>query len=443
MLSTNPPWLVNPDIPIPWSEVRAVISFDRSSSGFQESLPCRIGSLDDYSPCPICLDSPILPVMTHCGHIYCTCCILRYMNQEFHRKCPICSVAISRSDLKEIIAPSFPLRHTLAPLRPQSSATFSLVIKLTGSLSPFRASILTDTTNPTHILCCPPSCSSLDIIYSRACLASHEELLSLRENRIQEILRYREACLASVKEKLDHEREIRSTSLAQKSKIRSRGWEQIDSLQLSEPIISVSTSSVDPITTHGDVENLPFLSEAEDLIRKEIIAESSQTSTMSQIGFSDMLRREDLVYSYQLAPDISDMEDIQIDPPTFLHPFCVRCLVSDLNNSEAIDSLSGLLSLPHIIAGKVLEVSTETVTEVGRKRYPFLRHLPLDSLYQLIEIDMVDCLSTKTYERFWSYSYTRTYLYGRYRGEFHNRNLKRQERILEEERTEKFYRERQ
>lgn len=56
--------------------------------------------------CPICLESPLCPQITSCGHIYCFPCILRYflMGKEDHmgdswKRCPLCFMMISSKDL--------------------------------------------------------------------------------------------------------------------------------------------------------------------------------------------------------------------------------------------------------------------------------------------------------------------------------------------------------
>lgn len=59
--------------------------------------------------CPICLESPLCPQITSCGHIFCFPCILRYllMGKEDHKgdcwkKCPLCFVLISPKELYTI-----------------------------------------------------------------------------------------------------------------------------------------------------------------------------------------------------------------------------------------------------------------------------------------------------------------------------------------------------
>lgn len=56
--------------------------------------------------CPICLEHPLCPQITSCGHIFCFPCILQYLllGEEDHKgdcwkRCPLCFVMISAKDL--------------------------------------------------------------------------------------------------------------------------------------------------------------------------------------------------------------------------------------------------------------------------------------------------------------------------------------------------------
>ncbi|KAF9933629.1 hypothetical protein BGZ67_004183 [Mortierella alpina] len=56
--------------------------------------------------CPICLQPPVAPRITKCGHVYCFSCILHYLalseSNKAWRKCPICWDAIYEKDLKSV-----------------------------------------------------------------------------------------------------------------------------------------------------------------------------------------------------------------------------------------------------------------------------------------------------------------------------------------------------
>jgi hypothetical protein len=418
-------WLFDPDLPVPWGDVKAVIALESSSPSEKTHSLLTDLSIDDRCPCcPICLDRPTLPVMTRCGHVYCVSCLLRYLEQEFNKRCPMCGVSVCRSDLREIFdSPPWPSNPPLASDttgRP-GEATFTLLLRLSGSLSPFRASALTDATHPSLVLGSLPSHRSVDMLFSRVCLASAHELGALWHTRLVEIDRYRASCLASAEDAFEVTLNKQATPPASLESRRGRGWERSAvALEVASPAPGPATVTVPQkslITGEGDVEYLPFLPEAEHLIRLKLsqleapkvvsIPPAAGSSTRAEPPKS--LRREDVIYSYQLAPPaVGEVRDIPLNPPAFLHPFCVRCLVNDpprlapaIGAAEGTgsESIASLLSLTQSVTARVLEVLTERVTESGRKRYPFIRHLPLDSLYRIIEIDLRDCLSGETYER--------------------------------------------
>ena len=55
--------------------------------------------------CPVCLEPPVAPKITKCGHIYCWACFLRFLDtqEKGWGRCPICHQAFS-STIRAIIA---------------------------------------------------------------------------------------------------------------------------------------------------------------------------------------------------------------------------------------------------------------------------------------------------------------------------------------------------
>ena len=56
--------------------------------------------------CPICLCSPLVPVMSSCGHAYCKMCVLRHLDSRAdradHVRCPICYTNVFERDLRSV-----------------------------------------------------------------------------------------------------------------------------------------------------------------------------------------------------------------------------------------------------------------------------------------------------------------------------------------------------
>lgn len=83
---------LDPDAPLEWNDMELVI------------VPAQHDVI-----CPICLDTPVVPRLTKCGHFFCWPCILRYaaatssvVGSGNWRKCPICFESISTRQLKSV-----------------------------------------------------------------------------------------------------------------------------------------------------------------------------------------------------------------------------------------------------------------------------------------------------------------------------------------------------
>ncbi|KAJ1929670.1 hypothetical protein IWQ60_000994 [Tieghemiomyces parasiticus] len=90
---------MDPDVALNWGDIQQVL-------------------VSSHQPltCPICLEPPVAPRVTKCGHVYCMPCILRYLSpftaiagddapgsggaRRSWKKCPICWDPIYRRDLK-------------------------------------------------------------------------------------------------------------------------------------------------------------------------------------------------------------------------------------------------------------------------------------------------------------------------------------------------------
>ena len=87
----NEIFATDPDAPLEWNDIELVI------------VPAQHDVI-----CPICLDWPVTPRLTKCGHFFCWPCILQYAAANSGagsgnwRKCPICFESISVKQLKSV-----------------------------------------------------------------------------------------------------------------------------------------------------------------------------------------------------------------------------------------------------------------------------------------------------------------------------------------------------
>lgn len=75
-----------------------------------EDIICVRYSTPFHVQCPICLEDPLCPQITSCGHIFCFPCVMQYFmiseeddhKDDFKKKCPLCFMMISSKDLYTI-----------------------------------------------------------------------------------------------------------------------------------------------------------------------------------------------------------------------------------------------------------------------------------------------------------------------------------------------------
>lgn len=75
-----------------------------SSSGHSTSIVPNVAEVVDDRQCPICMCDPEAPVITRCGHIYCTECsfqLFRHGSQV--TRCPLCRSRIEQSQMRVLV----------------------------------------------------------------------------------------------------------------------------------------------------------------------------------------------------------------------------------------------------------------------------------------------------------------------------------------------------
>ncbi|KAK3154202.1 hypothetical protein QOZ80_2BG0187570 [Eleusine coracana subsp. coracana] len=333
-----------------------------------------------YSPsevqCPICLDSPLCPQITSCGHIYCFPCILRYliMGKEDYKgdcwkKCPLCFTMVSTKELCTINITQ--VQH----FRAGDVATFTLLSRSRNSLTPYVKSSSSDCTSSDEDLC---------NVFSKFILTSDVEL-SVREAKsdLSNWSRMADLGLIDDMEKLPYV----SAALEQLEE-RMKYWTEYRNYG-SSPTLGDSFSpgssyssrnSVDGHASHqnsghklspvsdGDMVNGISL-----LLISPGSNKSSDKRALSKMGEKTHI---DSGHDYTFYQVLDGQHII-------LHPLNMRCLLDHFGGSDM---------LPPRISGKILELETVTQSETTRKRYRFLSHFSLTTTFQFCEIDLSDML---------------------------------------------------
>ncbi|KPA74627.1 hypothetical protein ABB37_08974 [Leptomonas pyrrhocoris] len=84
---------------VPWETVHSVV----------------MRTTPDEFQCPICMEMPVAPRITECGHVYCLPCILQYMSRQkaagAPRTCPMCHDQLTLYTLRPcVLQPVLPLK---------------------------------------------------------------------------------------------------------------------------------------------------------------------------------------------------------------------------------------------------------------------------------------------------------------------------------------------
>ncbi|XP_040376685.1 RING finger protein 10 isoform X2 [Oryza brachyantha] len=354
--------LMDPDKMLPWEDIVCVRYYS----------PCEV-------QCPICLESPLCPQITSCGHIYCFPCILRYLlmgkedcKGDSWKKCPLCFMMISAKELYTIYITQVQHFHV------GDNVTFSLLSRSKNSLTPTKN--LTD------------ECPSIDEddcnAFSKFILTSDVEL-SVREAKSDLInwLHMADLGLVDDLEKLPYV----STALEQLEE-RMKYWSEYRNYSVSPPL----KESCSPGTS-SKLRNLnstrPSRQNSEHklspLSDEDIIAGVSDISISPESNKIFNKRMPSKIEERCMAPIDSNEKDtynfyqVSDGQHLILHPLNMKCLINHYGSSDM---------LPPRIHGKILELETVTQSETTRKRYRYLSHFSLTTTFQFCEIDLGDML---------------------------------------------------
>ncbi|PUZ75841.1 hypothetical protein GQ55_1G241000 [Panicum hallii var. hallii] len=335
-----------------------------------------------YSPsevqCPICLESPLCPQITSCGHIYCFACILRYLTMgkedykgECFKKCPLCFMMVSTKELYTIHITQ------VQNFRAGDTATFTLLSRSRNSLTPSIKSTSSECCLADEVQC---------NVFSKFILTSDVEL-SVREAKSDltdwlhmadlglvddlEKLPYVSAALEQLEERMKYWTEYRNSGCSPPLKDSFSPGSSYKSRNSFDVNISHQNNGhkISPVSDRDMVSGISALSmspESNKSSDKGALSKMNEKCTTTTDS-----NEHDLYTFYQ----VSDGQHL------ILHPLNMRCLLNHFGGSDM---------LPPRITGKILELETVTQSEAIRKRYRFLSHFSLTTTFQFCEIDLSD-----------------------------------------------------
>ncbi|CAM8902099.1 unnamed protein product [Rhodiola kirilowii] len=334
--------------------------------------------------CPICLEHPLCPQITSCGHIFCFPCILQYLlmgkedeQGESWKRCPLCFVMISPRDLYTIYI------ENVKQYIVGDTIDLMLLTRQKDSLSVFQK-------NKPDTDVGELNDDKDHSFFSKFTFTSDVDL-SVRQaiSDLDSWLVRADSGLVEDIEKLPYV----SASLGQLEQ-RKQYWNSHQGLNLRKPCKDSETQTVSKVPKMNLLAASPdchkeHLQQTELDTNKqtkmrtaqaEDVVPSDMCDTVLSSSYSE--NKKLLVHSF-VSVDIRDNEYNfyqSVDGQNLiLHPLNMRCLLHHYGNCNM---------LPNRISGRILHLETVTQTEAMRKRYRYLSHFSLTTTFQLCEIDL-------------------------------------------------------
>ncbi|KAJ0969264.1 hypothetical protein J5N97_022141 [Dioscorea zingiberensis] len=344
-----------------------------------EDVICVRYSTSSPVQCPICLEAPLCPQITSCGHIYCFPCILRYllMGEEDHKgecwkKCPLCFMSISCKDLYTLRIENVNQFHV------SDLVNFTLLTRAKDSMVPSQKNHQGAGLTSDHS-------DSIDDTFSKFILTSDVEL-SVRETKMDlsnwlekaesglvddlEKLPYVCAALEQLDERMKTLIEHYKLSASPPKRNQVSPAAHVKAVHLTNKSQAPSSNSV----IKANTDCLAAWELEDGTIQtggKHDISESS-----GKYGLEDSVPLpigpaiEKDCYTFYQAIDGQHL---------ILHPLNMKCLLHHYGSYGM---------LPPRISGVILELETITQSEAMRRRYRYLSHFSLTTTFQLCEIDL-------------------------------------------------------
>jgi len=366
----------------------------------------------ELTSCPICLFPPTAAKISRCGHVFCWPCILHYLalSDEPFRKCPICDQDIQKADLKSVVAV------------PQKNFTTGASIEM---------KLMKRERN--SLFAVPAKDQFLDdfpAVNKPGVNRSFVKLLKATSNQVKDNILARErfelerqwgeekdqpeACFIQEALTLLTTREVEALVLDDKNIVIPvvENAEKVKDLpELQSLKISCTKEVVDPFANSS--EDLDDVITLDEPTCKQT-ANRSRPRNIS--GSSDVSSEGDVEHSMEAGVtaddlDISTVQSAHVETasgppeprqvfyfyqssdgqPIFLHALNVQMLVKQFGSLE---------KCPEIIKADILEKEPSTMTEDMRDRLRYLKHLPIASAFEVVELDIIDLVSKATLQHF-------------------------------------------
>ncbi|CAH8363629.1 unnamed protein product [Eruca vesicaria subsp. sativa] len=364
-----------------------------------DNIICVRYSTPSPVQCPICLEYPLCPQITSCGHIFCFPCVLQYLligeenhKSECFKRCPLCFVMISPRELYTVYIENVkeysvgdPIEFILLTRKKDSFAPTRKNESDLDAPDPFSKFTFTQDVD----LSVRQAVSELDGWIARADPGLVEDL----EKHL-----YVNAALERLEERKLYWKEQRLSNCC-KSNTKARNHVPSSS---SPPDVSrvgyqapsssndQDKSTEDSSVGKSDEESQSSLEKSCDnghsLVDKDalLLSSSHNGSKKPLLHHNDSKDLKDNDDAYNFYQSVDGQHII-------LHSLNMKCLLHHYGSNDF---------LPTRVSGKIVEMETVTQSEAIRRRYRFLSHFSLTTTFQICEIDMRDSLPPEAFAPF-------------------------------------------
>ncbi|KAL5241094.1 hypothetical protein ACI65C_008504 [Semiaphis heraclei] len=338
-----------------------------------------------FIKCPICMDIPITPKMTRCGHIYCWPCILHYLdiNEELDTVgCPICHSRILKKELQSV---EIIIKEECCV---GQSITLQLMKRARNSLQAYPMSeLLQNAFKPSDripLSVCEPNYSTA---YSRLLIGYKSQVLSILNQEREALL-----LLLEYWETEDVEKKYIYEALELLSK-------RENILMNQEPDVDIKGINCESMNSaiSGNIGSTPPQSQCKNFF--EIPGCSHNVASV--------LDENPNLHIKEMNPNLNSFNSINLKEISqkkpakkdfyFYQALDGQHIYLSAVNVEMLECMFGSLeNSPQKIDAIVIEKQSLSMTEASRKRYRFLLHLPITTVFEWVELDLTNIVSRET-----------------------------------------------
>lgn len=334
------PFSVTPDALVEWDQVVKILV-----------------SSSEESQCPICLYPPKAAKMTRCGHIFCYACMLHYLSlsDKNWRKCPICYESVHQPDLKSASSKALHQSYKVGDI-----ISMELMTREKGSLYVTKNDEIRNSTDNF-----PKYSDGADhFTYSKLIMADPNEILKIIKQEMNELE------FQLIEDGMDCPE---SVFVQQAMNLLTIKQAEVEKAISEKEEVDAMTSSLNP-TVASFVPTAKNELQSEDSVdshdnRNELIDDECNL-TVNDIDIVPVATNtHSKHFFYYQAPNAQNI---------FLHSVNSRMLQATFESLE---------KSPQKIRGKIVQIESCTMNEDLRKRLKYLQHLPVSSVFEVVEIE--------------------------------------------------------